>query len=48
MPIIKFFEYYYHAHGSDLDFRSDFPSPEINFLRSHTRNAIMDRPRITA
>jgi glycosyltransferase involved in cell wall biosynthesis len=40
-PIINLFEYYYHAHGGDLDFRPDSPPYEINLLRSHARNAMI-------
>jgi glycosyltransferase involved in cell wall biosynthesis len=40
-PIISLFEYYYHAHGSDLDFRPDFPPLEMNVLRARTRNAMI-------
>ena len=40
-PIINLFEYFYHAHGSDLDFRKEFPTRPINYLRSHTRNAMI-------
>lgn len=40
-PIINLFEYYYHAHGSDLDFRPDFPPLEMNVLRARTRNAMI-------
>ncbi|HEU5192825.1 MAG TPA: glycosyltransferase [Methylomirabilota bacterium] len=40
-PIISFFEYYYHAHGSDLDYRHDFPPLEMNVLRARTRNAMI-------
>jgi glycosyltransferase involved in cell wall biosynthesis len=40
-PIINLFEYYYHAHGSDLDFRQDTPPLPMNVLRSHTRNAMI-------
>lgn len=40
-PIVNLFEYYYHAHDSDLDFRPDFPSPQISRLRAHTRNAMI-------
>ena len=38
-PIVNLFEYYYHAHQSDLDFRPDFPPSEISRLRAHARNA---------
>jgi glycosyltransferase involved in cell wall biosynthesis len=40
-PIINYFEYYYHLRDSDLDFRPDFPEPEINFLRTRARNAML-------
>ena len=40
-PIMNLFEYYYHAHDSDLDFRPDFPSSEISRLRAHARNAMI-------
>lgn len=40
-PIVNYFEFYYHPHGSDMDFRSDFPPREIDFLRSHARNAML-------
>lgn len=39
--IINFFEYYYHPHQSDMDFRPDFPPEEIDFLRSRMRNAMI-------
>jgi len=40
-PIINHVEYFYRAHGSDLDFRRDFPPVPMNFLRSRTRNAMI-------
>ena len=40
-PIVNYFEYYYHAHGSDMDFRPDFPPRELDFLRSPARNAMI-------
>lgn len=40
-PIINYFEYYYHSRNSDLDFRPDYPEPEINVLRARARNAIL-------
>lgn len=40
-PIINFFEYYYRAHDSDLDFRPEFPPTELNVLRSRSRNAMI-------
>jgi len=35
-PIINFFEYHHRARGSDLDYRHDFPSLEMNVLRART------------
>src|SRR5262249_23383366 len=40
-PIINHIEYFYRPHGSDLDFRPDFPPRPMNFLRSRTRNAMI-------
>lgn len=40
-PIINYCEYFYHPHGSDLDFRPEFPPTEINVLRSYCRNAML-------
>jgi glycosyltransferase involved in cell wall biosynthesis len=40
-PIVNYFEYYYHPHGSDMDYRPDFPPAEIDFLRSRARNAMI-------
>jgi glycosyltransferase involved in cell wall biosynthesis len=37
--VVNYFEYFYHAHGSDLDFRPDFPPREIDRLRARARNA---------
>ncbi len=39
-PQINYFEFFYHAHGSDMDFRHDLPfPPELDFLRLRARNA---------
>jgi len=38
-PIVNYFEYFYHPRGSDMDFRPDFPSRDINSLRARARNA---------
>ncbi len=39
-PQINYFEYFYHAVGSDMDFRHDLPPPpELDRLRLRTRNA---------
>ena len=40
-PIVNYFEYYYHSKDSDLDFRTEFPSKELDRLRSRTRNAMI-------
>ncbi len=39
-PHIGYFEFFYHSHGSDMDFRNDLLAPEpINLLRGRNRNA---------
>jgi glycosyltransferase involved in cell wall biosynthesis len=40
-PIINYFEYYYHPHGSDMDYRPEFAPRELDFLRSYCRNAML-------
>ena len=40
-PVVNYFEYYYHPHGSDMDFRPEFTPPEIDFLRARARNAMV-------
>jgi glycosyltransferase involved in cell wall biosynthesis len=40
-PIINYFEYFYHAHGSDLDFRPDVPVEPIDRVRARFRNATL-------
>lgn len=40
-PIINYFEYYYHPHGSDLDYRPEFAPRDLDFLRSYCRNAML-------
>ena len=40
-PIVNYFEFFYHPHDSDLDFRRDLPAYQTpEFLRARTRNAI--------
>ena len=40
VPIINYFEFYYHPHHSDMDFRPEFPPAEIDYLRARAqRNA---------
>jgi glycosyltransferase involved in cell wall biosynthesis len=40
-PIVNYFEFFYRPHGSDMDFRPDFPPTELDFLRARTRNAMI-------
>ena len=40
-PVVNYFEYYYRTTGSDMDFRPDFPSPELARLRAYSRNAVL-------
>jgi glycosyltransferase involved in cell wall biosynthesis len=39
-PVINYFEFFYHAHNSDMDFRPELPLKEADFLRVRFRNAI--------
>jgi glycosyltransferase involved in cell wall biosynthesis len=38
-PIVNFFEFFYHAHNSDLDFRPNDPPTEPDRVRARFRNA---------
>lgn len=40
-PIINYLEFYYHAAGTDMDFRPDFPNEQLNRLRAKARNAML-------
>lgn len=40
-PVINYFEYYYHPHNSDMDFRPEFMPQDLDFLRSYCRNAMI-------
>ncbi len=40
-PIINYFEYYYRGRDSDMDFRPEFPTQELDILRARTRNAMI-------
>jgi glycosyltransferase involved in cell wall biosynthesis len=40
-PIVNYFEYFYRAHRSDMDFRPEFISAQIDQLRAYTRNAML-------
>lgn len=39
--LVNYFEFFYHPTNSDMDFRPDFPSQEIDRLRARTRNAML-------
>ncbi len=39
-PILNYFEFFYHAHNSDLDFRPEFPPAPLDVLRAYCRNAM--------
>lgn len=41
VPIVNYFEYFYRARHSDIDFRPDFPTTELNRLRVRSRNAML-------
>jgi glycosyltransferase involved in cell wall biosynthesis len=40
-PIVNYFEYFYRPTNSDMDFRPDFPSEELDRLRARARNAMI-------
>ena len=40
-PIVNLFEYFYHPHDCDMDFRPEFPPSEEDVLRSRARNAMI-------
>jgi hypothetical protein len=40
-PIINYFEWFYRPTGTDMDFRPDFPTTELNRLRARARNAML-------
>lgn len=40
-PIINYFEWFYGAKDSDMDFRPEFPTTELNRLRARARNAML-------
>jgi glycosyltransferase involved in cell wall biosynthesis len=41
VPVVNYFEFYYHPHHSDMDFRLEFPPSELDFLRARARNAML-------
>jgi hypothetical protein len=40
VPVVNYFEFYYHPHHSDMDFRPEYPAQELDFLRARSRNAM--------
>jgi len=40
-PVINYFEYFYHPHNSDMDFRPEWPVLEEDVLRARARNAMI-------
>lgn len=40
-PIVNLFEYFYHPHDCDMDFRPEFPPTEEDVLRARARNAMI-------
>ena len=40
-PIVNYFEYYYHARNSDIDFRPEFQPSTMDYLRVRARNAMI-------
>jgi hypothetical protein len=40
VPVLGYFEFYYHLHGSDIDFDPEFPPSTDVAMRLRTRNAI--------
>ncbi len=41
VPLVNYFEYFYHPRNSDLDFRPEWPPSTLDRLRSYTRNAMI-------
>jgi glycosyltransferase involved in cell wall biosynthesis len=41
VPIVNYFEWFYLAERSELDFRPEFPVSELGRLRARTRNAMI-------
>ena len=40
-PILNLFEFFYHSQHNDMGFRPDFPSYELDRLRTYARNAMI-------
>lgn len=41
VPIVNYFEYYYHLEGSDLTFRPEFVVSDLVKMRTQARNAML-------
>lgn len=41
VPVLNYFEFFYRPHASDMDFRPEFPSQELDVLRAYSRNAML-------
>lgn len=40
-PVVNYFEYFYRAKGSDMDYRPEFPVAPLDGLRARARNAMI-------
>lgn len=40
VPLLGYFEFFYHPHDSDLDFDPEFPPGPMDAMRLRTRNAV--------
>jgi glycosyltransferase involved in cell wall biosynthesis len=40
-PVVNYFEYFYRTKGSDMDFRKEFPSTDLDRCRARARNATL-------
>jgi glycosyltransferase involved in cell wall biosynthesis len=40
VPVLGYFEFFYHANDSDLDFDPEFPPSDTDRMRMRTRNAV--------
>jgi hypothetical protein len=40
VPLLGYFEFYYHSTGSDVDFDSEFPAVKEDAMRIRLRNAV--------
>ncbi len=40
-PVVNYFEFFYRTKGSDMDFRKEFPSSDLDRCRARARNAML-------